>query len=183
MEGRLASPNRIAEDYKDKHMRLVTPDIGTIFWMLLMFIILLVILKKFAWKPILNALHNREQSIEDSLRSADKAKKEMEKLKADNEKIMAEARKEREKMLKETKKTSEEMLSEAKQKASEESKKIIKSARTQIENEKEAAIADIRKQVAVLSVEIAEKILQEKLKDDKAQQELMEKLLKDVKMN
>ncbi len=164
-------------------MRLVTPDIGTIFWMLLMFIIVMLILKKFAWKPILNVLRNREQYIEESLRSADRAKKEMEKLQADNEKIMAEARKERYKMLKETKKTGEMILNEAKNKASEESKKIIQSARVQIENEKDAAIADIRIQVAELSVDIAEKILQEKLKDDKAQQELMEKLLKDVKMN
>jgi F-type H+-transporting ATPase subunit b len=164
-------------------MRLVTPDIGTIFWMLLMFIIVLLILKKFAWKPILNALRNREQSIEESLRSADKAKKEMEKLKADNEKVLAEARKERDEMLKETKKTSEEILSAAKDKAAEESKKIIKSARLQIEHEKEAAISDIRNQVAGLSVEIAEKILQEKLKDDKTQQELMEKLLKEIKVN
>ncbi len=164
-------------------MRLVTPDIGTIFWMLLMFIIVMVILKKFAWKPILNALRNREQSIEESLRSADKARKEMEKLQADNAKIMADARKERDKMLKETKKTSEMILNEAKNKAGEESKKIIQSARAQIENEKDAAIADIRNQVAEISVDIAEKILVEKLKDDKAQQELMEKLLKEVKMN
>lgn len=164
-------------------MRLVTPDIGTIFWMLLMFIIVMIILKKFAWKPILSALRNREESIEESLRTADRVKKEMEKLQADNEKIMAEARKERDKMLKETKKTGEMILNEAKNKASEESKKIIQSARVQIENEKDAAIADIRIQVAELSVDIAEKILQEKLKDDKAQQELMEKLLKDVKMN
>ena len=164
-------------------MRLVTPDIGTIFWMLLMFIIVMLILKKFAWKPILNALRNREQSIEESLRSADKAKKEMEKLKADNAKIIAEARKERDKMLKETKNTSEKILEAAKNKASEESKRIIQSARDQLENEKDAAIADIRKQVAELSVDIAEKILKEKLKDDNAQQELMEKLLKDIKMN
>jgi F-type H+-transporting ATPase subunit b len=164
-------------------MRLVTPDIGTIFWMLLMFIIVLIILKKFAWQPILKALRNREQSIEESLRSADRAKKEMEKLQADNEKIMAEARRERDKMLKETKQTGEQILNEAKSKASEESKKIIQSARIQIENEKDAAIADIRNQVAELSVDIAEKILQEKLKDDKAQQELMEKLLKDIKLN
>ncbi|MCK4853869.1 MAG: F0F1 ATP synthase subunit B [Bacteroidales bacterium] len=164
-------------------MRLVTPDIGTIFWMVLMFIILLIILKKFAWKPILNALRYRENSIEEALRSADKVKIEMEKLQADNEKIMAEARKERDRMIKETKKTSEKFLNEAKNKASVESKKIIQSARVQIENEKDAAIDDIRIQVAELSVEIAEKILQETLKDDAAQKELMEKLLKDVKMN
>jgi F-type H+-transporting ATPase subunit b len=164
-------------------MRLVTPDIGTIFWMLLMFIIVLVILKKFAWQPILNALKNRENSIEEALRSADKAKEEMERLQADNEKIMAEARKERDKLLKETKETTEHMVNLAKDKANDESKKIIQSARAQIENEKDAAIAGIRIQVAEISVDIAEKILQEKLKDDKAQQALMEKLLKDIKMN
>jgi F-type H+-transporting ATPase subunit b len=164
-------------------MRLVTPDIGQIFWMAMMFIIVLIILKRAAWRPILNALKNREQSIEEALRSADKAKEEMEKLQVDNEKIMAEARKERDKMIKETKKASEKMLNEAKSRAGAESKKIIQSARTQIENEKDAAIADIRNQVAELSVDIAEKILQEKLKDDKEQQELLEKLLKDVKLN
>lgn len=164
-------------------MRLVTPDIGTIFWMLLMFIIVLVILKKFAWQPILNALKNRENSIEEALRSADKAKEEMERLQADNEKIMAEARKERDKLLKEAKKTTEHMVNLARDKASDESKKIIQSARAQIENEKDAAIAGIRNQVAEISVEIAEKILQEKLRDDKAQRELLEKLLKDIKMN
>lgn len=164
-------------------MRLVTPDIGTIFWMLLMFIIVLVILKKFAWQPILNALKNRENSIEEALRSADKAKEEMERLQADNEKIMSEARKERDKLLKEAKKTTEQMVNVAKDKATDESKKIIQSARAQIKNEKDAAIAGIRNQVAEISVEIAEKILQEKLGDDKAQQELMEKLLKDIKMN
>jgi len=164
-------------------MRLVTPDIGTIFWMLLMFIIVLGILKKFAWQPILNALKNRENSIEEALRSADKAKEEMERLQADNEKIMSEARKERDKLLKEAKKTTEQMVNVAKDKAIDESKKIIQSARAQIKNEKDAAIAGIRNQVAEISVEIAEKILQEKLGDDKAQQELMEKLLKDIKMN
>ena len=106
-------------------MRLVTPEIGQIFWMVLMFIIVLIILKKFAWRPILNALKNREQSIEEALRSADKARVEMEKLLADNEKVMAEARKERDKMIKETKKTTKKMLNEAKNNAGAESKKII----------------------------------------------------------
>ena len=110
-------------------MGLVTPDIGTIFWMLLMFIILLVILKKFAWKPILNALENREKSIEDSLRSADRAREEMEQLKADNEKIMAEARLERDNMLKETKQISDRILSEAKVKATEEARLLIEATR------------------------------------------------------
>lgn len=164
-------------------MALVTPDIGTIFWMLLMFIIVLVILKKFAWKPILSALENREKSIEDSLRSADRAREEMEQLKADNEKIMAEARLERDNMLKETKQTSDKILSESKVKASEEARLLIEATREVIENEKSSAIDEIRRQVAELSVDIAEKILREKLKDDKQQQELVDKLMKDIKLN
>jgi F-type H+-transporting ATPase subunit b len=164
-------------------MELVSPDVGTIFWMLVMFIIVLVILKKFAWKPILNALDKREKSIEESLRSADRARKEMEQLKADNEKILAEARMERDGMLKETKQTSEKILKEARDKAGVEAKRMIDAAREQIENEKVSAVAELRKQVAELSVDIAEKILREKLKDDKQQKELMDKLMKDVKLN
>ena len=164
-------------------MGLVTPDIGTIFWMLLMFIILLVILKKFAWKPILNALENREKSIEDSLRSADRAREEMEQLKADNEKIMAEAKLERDNMLKETKQISVKIMSEARIKASEEARLLIEATREVIENEKSSAVDEIRKQVAELSVDIAEKILREKLKDDNQQKQLVDKLIKDIKLN
>jgi F-type H+-transporting ATPase subunit b len=164
-------------------MELVTPDLGTIFWMLLMFIIVLIILKKFAWKPILNALDNREKSIEDSLRSAERAREEMEQLKEDNKKIMAEARLERDNMLKDTKKTSNKILSEAKEKANEEAKLLIEATRELIENEKTSAVDEIRRQVAVLSVDIAEKILREKLKDDKQQKELVDKLMKDIKLN
>jgi F-type H+-transporting ATPase subunit b len=164
-------------------MALVTPDIGTIFWMLLMFIMVLVILKKFAWKPILNALENREKSIEDSLRSADRARQEMEQLKVDNEKIMAKARLERDNMLKDTKQTGERILREAREKANEEARLLIEATRELIENEKTSAVDEIRRQVAELSVDIAEKILREKLRDDKQQKELVEKLIKDIKLN
>jgi F-type H+-transporting ATPase subunit b len=164
-------------------MALVTPDLGTFFWMLLMFIILLIILRKFAWKPILNALENREKSIEDSLRSAERAREEMEELKLDNEKIMAEARLERDNMLKDTKQTGEKILSDAREKASEEARLLLEATREAIENEKTLAVDEIRRQVAELSVEIAEKILREKLKDDKQQKELVDKLLKDIKLN
>ena len=164
-------------------MELVSPDIGTVFWMLIMFIIVMVILKKFAWKPILNALEKRERTIEDALFSADRARAEMEKVKEDNKLIMAEARKERDMMLKETRQMSEKLLNEAKGKAGEEAKKIIEAAREQIMNEKSAAISEIRNQVVELSVNIAEKILREKLKSDKEQQELMKKLLNEVKLN
>lgn len=164
-------------------MALVTPDIGTIFWMVLMFIILLVILKKFAWKPILSALENREKSIEDSLRSADRAREEMEQLKADNDKIMAAARLERDNMIRETKQLSDKILSEARIKAGEEARLLVEATREIIKNEKSSAIDEIRRQVAELSVEIAEKILREKLKDDNQQKVLVEKLMKDIKLN
>ena len=164
-------------------MALVTPDIGTIFWMLLMFTTLLIILKKFAWKPILSALESREKSIEDSLRSAERAREEMEKLKADNEKIMAEARLERDNMLKDTKQISEKILSESRLKAHEEARLLIEATKKVIENEKTLAVDEIRRQIAGLSVDIAEKILQEKLKDDKQQKALVDKLLQDIKLN
>ena len=164
-------------------MALVTPDIGTIFGMLLMFTTLLIILKKFAWKPILSALESREKSIEDSLRSAERAREEMEKLKADNEKIMAEARLERDNMLKDTKQISGKILSESRLKAHEEARLLIEATKKVIENEKTLAVDEIRRQVAGLSVDIAEKILQEKLKDDKQQKALVDKLLQDIKLN
>ena len=164
-------------------MELVRPDIGTIFWMLLMFIIVLVILKKFAWTPILTALSAREKKIEDSLRSAELAREEMKKMRADNELVMAEARKQRDKMLKEIKQASDKILYEARAKAGEESKKIIQSAREQIRNEKNAAISEIKSQIAILSVDIAEKILREKLDSSKEQQALMDKLLDEIKLN
>jgi F-type H+-transporting ATPase subunit b len=164
-------------------MALVTPDIGTIFWMLLMFTTLLIILKKFAWKPILSALESREKSIEDSLRSAERAREEMEKLKADNEKIMAEARLERDNMLKDTKQISGKILSESRLKAHEEARLLIEATKKVIENEKTLAVDEIRRQIAGLSVDIAEKILREKLKDDKQQKALVDKLLQDIKLN
>ena len=164
-------------------MELVTPDLGTIFWMLLMFIILMVILKKFAWKPILKALDNREKTIEESLRSADRAREEMEKLKADNEKILAEARMERDGMLRETKQTSEKILREAREKAGTEAQRLIELAREQIASEKAAAVTEIRRQVVELSVQVAEKILREKLKDDRQQKELIDRLIQDIRLN
>jgi F-type H+-transporting ATPase subunit b len=164
-------------------MALVTPDIGTVFWMLLMFVTVLIILRKFAWVPILTALENREKSIKDSLGSAERAREEMEQLKADNDKIMAEARQERDNMLRETKKTSDKIITEAKEKAGEEARLLLEATREHIENEKTSAVEDIRRQIAELSVEIAEKILREQLKDDKQQKELVGKLLQDIKLN
>ncbi len=164
-------------------MGLVTPDYGLLFWMVLTFLVVLYILKKFAWGPILSSLKEREDSIEEALQSAQKAREEMGKLQADNEKILAEAREERSKMLKDAKEMQQKMIDEAKQKASQEADKMIEAARRAIENEKEAAISEMKENIASLSVLIAEKILKHQLDDSKKQKELMDQYLKDIKLN
>jgi F-type H+-transporting ATPase subunit b len=164
-------------------MELVNPGIGLIFWMIVSFGIVLWILKKFAWKPILNALKEREHSIEDALLSAEKTKEVMAKLKADNEAIIREAKIERDSILKEARQVKEKILQEAKEEASEEAGKIIEAARLTIKNEKVAAILDIKNQVAIFSVEIAEKILKQKLAEKENQKVLINKLLDEIKLN
>ena len=163
-------------------MELVTPGIGLLFWMAISFTIVFLILKKFAWKPIMNALKDRENSIAEALSSADKARKDVEGLKANNEKIIAEARKEKDQILKEARDIKEKIISEAKELANVEAQKSIETARLLIQNEKNAAINEIRQQVAELSVSIAEKIIQKELKDKKEQEALVDNLLKDVKL-
>ena len=164
-------------------MDLVTPGIGLIFWTIVIFSILLFLLKKFAWKPITNAVKNREESIRAALKAADIAKEEMMQLQTDNEKIIKEARGERDLMLKEAKEVKETIISEAKGKAEIEAKKIVEIARMNIESEKSSAINEIKEQVAKLSVEIAETLLREQLKDEKTRSKLMDKLLDDIKLN
>lgn len=164
-------------------MELVYPGIGMIFWMVVIFAILLFILGKFAWKPIMNSLHERENSIGEALKSADKAREEMKKLQADNEKLLQEAREERDSMLKEAKARKDEIIGEAKAGAEQERQKIIDAARQDIRNEKDAAIKDLKEQVAGFSIEIAEKILKEKLADEKDQKKLVEKYMDDIKFN
>ncbi|RUT78798.1 F0F1 ATP synthase subunit B [Ancylomarina longa] len=164
-------------------MGLVTPELGTFIWMFLAFAIVLFILKKFAWKPILDALKERETSISDALRSADRAKEEMAELKADNEKILQEARKEREAMFVEAKDMSSKIVNEAKQKAIQEADKVIETARRNIEGEKTAALSEIKTLVASLSVEIAEKVLRQQFADDQKQKDYFKKLMDEVKLN
>jgi len=164
-------------------MELVQPAFGLVFWMLVSFLIVLFILGKFAWKPILKALKERETSIEDALRSADKAREAMENLKADNEKLLNEARAERERMLREARDTKDSIINEAKGKATTEANRLLQMAREAITNEKQAAITELKNQVATLSIEIAEKILREQLKDAAKQKELAKKYLKEVKLN
>ncbi len=164
-------------------MNLVTPDIGQLFWATLIFMLLLVLLKKFAWKPILNAVKAREERIKGALESAEEVKLEMEKLKADNEEILKEARNERNKLLSEARDIKEKMITDAKTLANDEAKKIIETARLNIQSEKDAAISDLKKQVAFLSVDIAEKILQIKLKESKEQKQLIDKYLDKISIN
>ena len=157
-------------------------SIGLFFWQTIIFVILIFLLKKFAWSPILKAVNDREQGIKDALDSAEAAKKEMQSLQADNEKIMKEARAERDSLLKEARDLKNSMISQAKDEAKDEAQKIIESANEAILNEKNAAVSDIKKQVASLSIEIAEKLLKEKLSDDNKQMKIVEDLIKDVKL-
>ena len=157
-------------------------SIGLFFWQTIIFVILIFLLKKFAWSPILKAVNDREQGIKDALDSAEAAKKEMQSLQADNEKIMKEARAERDSLLKEARDLKNLMISQAKDEAKSEAQKIIESANEAILNEKNAAVSDIKKQVVSLSIEIAEKLLKEKLSDDNKQMKIVEDLIKDVKL-
>jgi F-type H+-transporting ATPase subunit b len=159
---------------------LATPAIGTIFWTTIIFGLLLVLLRVFAWKPIMGAIKAREDSIKGSLEAADEARRDMERLQADNEAIMKEARKERDSLMKEARDSRDKMIAEAKNQAKTEADKIVEKARIGIEKEKSAAIADIRDHVADLSVEIAEKILRESLKDTPEQDRLINRLLDDI---
>jgi F-type H+-transporting ATPase subunit b len=162
---------------------LTTPAIGTIFWTVLIFTLFFLILTKFAWKPILTAVKQRDEMIRGSLISAEKARKEMVKLQSDNEAILKKAREEREGILKEARDIRDKLIAEAKGKASEEAEKLIEKARTGIEREKAVALADIREQVTNLSIEIASRLLVEKLKKTGEQEKLIDNYLKEVDLN
>jgi len=164
-------------------MDLITPDIGLLVWMLISFSIVLVILKKFAWKPILGALKEREEFIENSLTEARRAKEEMALLKHQNEDLMKDAQVEREKILKEARDMKNQIIADAKDKAKETGDKLIQQAREEIQSEKKAAVSEIKGQVASLSIEIAERILKTELAEDKKQKVLIDNLLEEVKLN
>ena len=155
---------------------------GLFFWQSLIFIGLILLLKKFAWKPILDAVNEREDSIKEALQSAKEARKEMEALQSDNQRILKEARAERESLLKEARKTSSEIINSAKEEAKAESQKILNQAQEAIQNEKRAAISDLKAQVASISMEIAEKVVRQELEDKDKQLKLVEQLLKDVSL-
>ena len=162
-------------------MELVTPAIGLIFWTTVVFTLLVLLLKKFAWKPILSAVDERNQSIKNSLAQAEKARNEMSELTANNEKIIAQAKADRDVILKEARDMKNEIISEAKDKASKEAEKLVTTAKEQILNEKMKAITELKNHVADLSIEMAEKILSSELSDVAKQKELVKKALKESK--
>ena len=164
-------------------MELVTPEIGLIFWTIIVFSLLLIILKKYAWKPILTAVDERNKSIEDALKAADKAKKEMLALNTDNERILIEAKKERDVLLKEAREIKESVINEAKDNAKLAAEKILTTAKDQINNEKMKAITELKNQVAEMSIDIAEKILKSELADKNKQKELITEALKSNELN
>ena len=164
-------------------MDLVTPGFGLIFWTSVVFIILLVLLKRMAWTPILNNVDARNKSIEEALEAAKNARDEMSNLKADNDRILKEARAERDEMLKEARELKANIISEAKNAAKDEADKMIASAKVVIENEKSGAISELKNTVGSLSVDIAEKVLRAELKDVDKQNAFIADLLKDIKLN
>lgn len=164
-------------------MDLVTPGIGLIFWTTLAFVVLLVLLRKFAWKPILSAVNTREESISNALSAAEDAKKEMANLTSANERLLNEAREERDSLMKEAREMKAEIIAKAKEEASAEGEKMIVSAKAAIETERKAAITDLKNQVATLSIDIAEKVVKGNLSGDDKQKQLVNELVEEVNLN
>lgn len=158
-------------------MDLITPSIGLLFWTTLAFVILLFLLKKFAWKPILGALDEREKSISEALNAAEQAREDMAQLSANNERLIQEAKEEQSRILKEAQATANTVIAEAKEQATVEVTKIKDKATASIEAEKNAAMAEIKSLTAQISISVAEKILREELKDQSAHEQLIDKYI------
>lgn len=164
-------------------MELLTPELGLFVWTLLAFLIVFVILKKFAWKPILTTLGEREKGIADSIAAADRVKKEMAAMQNENEKLMAQAREERTQMLREAKQMSEQIIAKAKEDTKAITDKMMVDAQQQITQQKMAALTDVKNQIGALAVEVAEKVLRNKLSSEDAQNAYNSLLTQDVKLN
>ena len=164
-------------------MDLITPAVGQIFWGGIVFLLLLFLLKKFAWKPMLTAVNDREESIKESIELAEKTKAEMEALKAQNEDLLKEARAERDKMIKEATQTAKKLVEEAREEGKEQQQKIVADAQKVINAEKAAAITELKTQVASLSLEIAEKVIKGELASDDKQKALAEQIANDISLN
>jgi len=164
-------------------MELVTPDIGMVFWTSVTFLLLVFLLGKFAWKPIIGAINEREQSIDQALRKAESAKQEMAQLTKENDELLKAARAERDLILKEAKELKEQIVKDAKTKAQEEGAKMIEKAKLEIDHQKVLAMTEVKSQVSTLALDIARKVLHEGYKDKANQNDLVNDLLKDLKLN
>ena len=174
----MATEDLKKNNYMDP-MSLVTPAIGLMFWTCIIFILLVLVLKKFAWKPILSAVDQRNESISNSLLAAEKARDEIASLTANNEQIIAQAKLDRDALLKEAREMKNEIISKAKETATNEADKIISSAKEQITNEKMKALTELKNQVAAISIEMAEKVLGSELSNADAQKDLVNRALKE----
>ncbi len=164
-------------------MDLITPQIGLVFWTGLVFLLLMFILTKFIWKPLLGAVQTREAKIQDALDMAEKTKAEMKKLQTQNENLLKEARLERDQMIKEAKQTATRMVEDAKNKAKEEAEKVIQNAHATIAAEKNAAVAELKAQVATIAIEIAEKVIREDISEGEKQKSVAMKFAEDITLN
>ncbi|SDR93141.1 F0F1 ATP synthase subunit B [Christiangramia echinicola] len=164
-------------------MDLITPEIGLFFWQTIVFLVLLFLMAKFAWKPILSSVKNREQSINDALASAENARKEMQNLQSDNEQLLKEARAERDAILREARELKEKVIADASDEAKVKADKIVADAKRSIDLEKQSAMAELKNHVAELSVEIAEKIVRKELSGKNEQHQMIEKMIGDAKLN
>ena len=164
-------------------MDLVTPDVGLLFWTFISFTVLYFLLKRFAWKPIIGSVNDREMSIREALLAAENAKKEMQNLKSDNEKILKEAKAERENMLKDAREIKNKLISDAETQAKLQASRLIESAQKAIQNEKNSAMNELKKTVVELSVEIAEKVISSELEDKSKQLKVVENMLNNASLN
>ena len=162
---------------------LVLPDIGLVFWNTIAFVVLLVVLGKFAWKPMLKAIAERESGIEEALLRADKMKAEIAAMQNENEALLAKAREERAGMIKDAKDTADKMVSDAKDKAKQEYERIISDAQVAITQQKNAALTEVKNQVGSLVVEVAEKILRKELSNRAEQESYIKQIAEGVKLN
>ena len=164
-------------------MEIIIPTLGYFIWTLIIFTLLFLVLRKFAWKAILNAIKQREESITKALSEADNARQEMQNLKSENEKILQEARTQRDQLLAEAREIKEKIIGKAREEAEEEGRRLIENARLDIRSEKMAALTEIKNQVGKLSLEIAEKVLREQLASSDKQDAVIEKLISEIKLN
>ena len=164
-------------------MDLLTPDLGLLFWQVVVFLALFLILRTFAWKPIADSLHERENNIQSALDLAEKTRIEMNALKADNEKLLAQARSEREVILRGAKEIADKMVADSREKAAAEGQRMLEQARESMQNERQALVAQMKKEVVTLSLEIAEKVLRKELSDKSSQEKLVSDLVSNSRLN